>query len=372
MNDKLTIQDLTDLLAEKHGMDKNDAEAFVQESFLMIERALERDKYVKIKGLGTFKLIDVDSRESIDVNTGERIQIQGHTKVSFVPDNNLRDTINKPFSHFDTVLLNENTILEDTPSEEQDKESSVIADVEKQKESSSLKSQMAEEIISLELKRMEMASIIPPVQKEHVIEESELETPQEMISQEIKLIKDNKDESPTPYLVAIIIIVLLVCGGALYFIYQPDMFSTSGKDKIDLPEPSQQAQHIIMMDTTVTETDTINHERVKAVDEIKPSQGGTKVDLGKTVVKTGLSKNEVKTDSIPITPKYSESAKYTITGTKATYTIKEGETLTKVSLRFYGTKAMWPYIVRYNQEVIKNPDNVPYGTQIKIPELLEK
>ena len=75
----------------------------------MIEQALENEKTVKIKGLGTFKLVDVDSRESVNVNTGERFQIKGHTKVSFTPDTNLRDTINKPFAHFETVVLNEGT-----------------------------------------------------------------------------------------------------------------------------------------------------------------------------------------------------------------------------------------------------------------------
>ena len=118
MNERLTIQDLTDLLAAKHSMTKKDAEAFVKEFFLLIEQALENEKTVKIKGLGTFKLIDVDSRESVNVNTGERFQIKGHTKVSFSPDANLRDTINKPFAHFETVVLNENTILEDTPIED--------------------------------------------------------------------------------------------------------------------------------------------------------------------------------------------------------------------------------------------------------------
>ena len=74
MNERLTIQDLTDLLAAKHSMTKKDAEAFVKEFFLLIEQALENENTVKIKGLGTFKLIDVDSRESVNVNTGERFQ----------------------------------------------------------------------------------------------------------------------------------------------------------------------------------------------------------------------------------------------------------------------------------------------------------
>ena len=59
-------------------------------------------------------------------------------------------------------------------------------------------------------------------------------------------------------------------------------------------------------------------------------------------------------------------------GNETTYTIKEGETLTRVALRFYGTKALWPYIVKHNPGVIKNPDNVPYGTTIKIPKLAKK
>ena len=124
MNERLTIQDLTDLLAAKHSMTKKDAEAFVKEFFLLIEQALESENTVKVKGLGTFKLIDVDSRESVNVNTGERFQIKGHTKVSFSPDANLRDTINKPFAHFETVVLNENTVLEDTPIEETEEEES--------------------------------------------------------------------------------------------------------------------------------------------------------------------------------------------------------------------------------------------------------
>jgi len=69
---------------------------------------------------------------------------------------------------------------------------------------------------------------------------------------------------------------------------------------------------------------------------------------------------------------YLDSASYKITGTKTKYTIKEGETLTRVSLRFYGTKAMWPYIVKHNPKVIKNPNNVPYGTTIEIPELTKE
>ena len=114
MNEKLNIQDLIDTLAERHGMSKKNADSFVKEFFQLIEESLEKDKYVKIRGLGTFKLIDVGSRESVNVNTGERFEIQGHTKVSFTPEPALKDIINRPFSHFETVVLNDATVLEDT------------------------------------------------------------------------------------------------------------------------------------------------------------------------------------------------------------------------------------------------------------------
>ena len=67
-----------------------------------------------------------------------------------------------------------------------------------------------------------------------------------------------------------------------------------------------------------------------------------------------------------------DSTSYTIVGTETTYTIKSGETLTKVALRFYGTKVLYPYIVKHNPAVIKNPNNVPAGTTIKIPKLKKK
>ena len=95
-------------------MSKKNADSFVKEFFKLIEESLEKDKYVKIRGLGTFKLIDVGSRESVNVNTGERFEIQGHTKVWFTPEPALKDIINRPSSHFQIVVLNVATLIKDT------------------------------------------------------------------------------------------------------------------------------------------------------------------------------------------------------------------------------------------------------------------
>ncbi len=100
MSEKVTIQDIIELLAEKHSMTKKDAEIFVKGMFELIEEALVTEKYVKVKGLGTFKLTEVESRESVNVNTGERIEIQGHTKISFYSDSSMKDLINKTIRSF--------------------------------------------------------------------------------------------------------------------------------------------------------------------------------------------------------------------------------------------------------------------------------
>lgn len=115
MGERINIQNLIDLLAEKKGLNKKEVDLFLKEMFSLIEEALEKDKYLKIKGFGTFKLIAVDSRESVNVNTGERIEILGHTKISFTPEASIRDQINRPFSHFETVILNDDTVFVDMP-----------------------------------------------------------------------------------------------------------------------------------------------------------------------------------------------------------------------------------------------------------------
>lgn len=111
MDRKILIQELSEGLAGRKDMPLKDAELFVRSVFEIVEEYLQTDKLVKIKGFGTFKLVRVDSRESVDVNTGERIVINGYTKVTFTPDTTLRDEINKPFAQFETVILYDNTDL---------------------------------------------------------------------------------------------------------------------------------------------------------------------------------------------------------------------------------------------------------------------
>lgn len=113
MNNRLTIQDLAGLLAEYTGKDKNSSERFLREFIAVVSEGVYTDKLVKVKGLGTFKIIPVEKRESIHVNTGERFVIPEHYKFSFLPDKELRELVNKPFSFFETTELGENVDFTD-------------------------------------------------------------------------------------------------------------------------------------------------------------------------------------------------------------------------------------------------------------------
>jgi nucleoid DNA-binding protein len=104
---KVTIQEIAKVLVEKNGLSQRDASKFGTEMFALILERLQQGELVKVKGLGTFKIIDVEARESVSVRTGERVVIESHPKVSFTPDTTMKELVNKPFSQFDTVVLND-------------------------------------------------------------------------------------------------------------------------------------------------------------------------------------------------------------------------------------------------------------------------
>ncbi len=120
---KISIQDLSSVLVDKRGLSKKEASNFISEMFDIVQQELEKEKLVKIKGLGTFKIIDVDDRESVNVNTGERVLIEGHGKITFTPDSLMKELVNKPFSQFETVVLNDGVEFEEEELREEVSES---------------------------------------------------------------------------------------------------------------------------------------------------------------------------------------------------------------------------------------------------------
>ena len=144
----LTVKDLAEILVQKHQLDSRSAEAFINAVIETIHEGLKNDRVVKVKGFGTFKLTAVRERESINVNTGERVVISGHDKVSFTPDAVLRDLVNKPFAQFDTVVLADGVDFEDMPeieTEDADIAAEEAAEIPVQEEAKAVSEQVEQE-----------------------------------------------------------------------------------------------------------------------------------------------------------------------------------------------------------------------------------
>ena len=185
----------------------------------------------------------------------------------------------------------------------------------------------------------------------------------------------NKAGSSTmKFFIGIVVLVVLLCVGAVTFMYYPDLLdrmSTPSTEKVADEKVEKPAVPVALTDSIVRkDTTTVVAKKDTVAEVVTPKVVEEPKPVAKQETPATAPKKETK--KAAATPFEPDSVNYKIVGTKATHTIQEGETLTKVALRFYGTKALWPYIVKYNSGVIKNPDHVPYGTVIKIPELEKK
>lgn len=386
MNEKVNIQNLIELLVEKHRITPKEAEEFVKTFFAVIEEGLEQDKYVKIKGLGTFKLIGVESRGSIDVNTGERIEIQGHTKVSFTPDSALKELINRPFGHFETVILNENTVLEDTPIEKAGEdeledvsigqnvadESDTISEIPSEPASPLIESVIVTEKVATEEDADEQQEEEGEISttEETLKNSQQKEDTDEGVLQQTD-IKENKDNGLKWFMIALAC-VFLVCAGIVFYLYYPDLqeksIPVSSEEEYTYPTVTMGLQQDSIQGDSLKRTeDTLRIPQPTTAEENPASRQQVEKKVVSEEPQKVVKKTTVK--SQPVNP---DSVNYEIVGTETTYTVKEGETLTRISLRFYGTKALWPYIVKHNADVLKNPNNVTSGTTLKIPKLIKK
>lgn len=421
MNEKINIQELIQLLSDRLGVGAQDAESFIKEFFLLIESGLERDKYVKVKGLGTFKLIDVDNRESVDVNTGERIEIQGHTKISFTPENTLKELVNRPFSHFEAVVLNDHVNFEDASEEgtEEERSSEETAAIEQTTMQPDVQPDteqtMQPEVVmpsedtdepevesGADQKCLEITNVVEQAVSDNVPEETvrealpEASVPVHDLHQKTvgdennQAVVSNRRSGGARLFAGIMSAVMLCCACVVLALYWDSLFP----EKEVLPQGQSdptESWHTAWEDST---------EQLAAVEDVQaeaneqtsqkqhslpvteatqqkatPSQPQEQIQkqAAENIQQPVQQVQPVKKEKVsPAKTLKADSVSYVIVGTQASYTMKAGETLTKVALRFYGTKALWPYIVKHNKGVIKNPDNVPYGTVIQIPKLEKK
>ena len=485
MNEKLNIQNLTDEFAESYGINRKDAEAFIKEFFSVIQEGLEKDKYVKIKGFGTFKLIEVDSRESINVNTGERFEIQGHSKITFTPDNNIKEAVNKPFSAFQTVVLADGVAIDapeenliDALSDEIKEEEPAVIEAEPQVEAepvvaepepidepaASVEEPAAEEVPAVEEPVAEEPTPTEPSEedevKEAVIEEpvTETETAQDDAEQPadatilsifdddaikkkdqpvshqeevmaLKLTEEKRkeisrkaDRSATPYLMFLAVLTIMICLGIVAYIYYPDLAKNDAKpitplsseintqqsetestieapvettqpdvapDSVAAPAVETQTQSEEPVKKEVTAPITVREESVPMAETQPATPAATQpttsaAEQPKTTTKpaasaatqtakpaTQTAKPAAQTTKSATTLKVGKN-EYVVEGEIETHVLSKGETLFSLSRKYYGNNAMYACIIEYNKDVIKNPDNIPEGTKLRIPKLVKK
>ena len=158
--DRISIQEIAAILTVKSGLKKKDAERFATTLFEVVKDGLESERLVKVKGLGTFKVIDIEARESVNVNTGERVLIEGHEKISFTPDATMKELVNKPFSQFETVVLNEGVEFDDA---------ATVAEPAEE--------ELAVEVPTVETPTVEVPTVETPTVEEPSVEEPPVEEP---------------------------------------------------------------------------------------------------------------------------------------------------------------------------------------------------
>lgn len=377
MNSRLTIQDLAALLAERTGKDRNSAEQFLREFIAIVSQGVFTDKIAKVKGLGTFKVVLVEKRESIHVNTGERFLIPAHYKFSFLPDKELRELVNKPFSFFETTELNENVdftdldVSADVEEKETEDESveEVIPENEEEQVVESLQSteevpeDTEKEELPEEVEQEETVSeeVVPEeVPNAPDIEES---APEETVDQQDISEEEPKEEpgqissandfSDTDYqfedeepssshwvrgLVIAGIVAIVVAGST--FLYLNRSFFLGP----EIPTP-------------VLTGRSLPDQATAAVDTLHEVEAETDVEIEEI-------KDTVITEPSVTTPEVPAKASEVLAKVK----IETGSRLTLISLEYYGSKIFWVYLYDYNKAAIKDPNNIPVGTEILVPD----
>ena len=399
MEEKITLQQIVDALAEKNGISKKKADALVRTMFEVIQEALSEEKYVKIKGLGTFKLTEVDSRESVDVNTGERIEIGGHVKVSFTPDTAMKELINKPFAHFQTVILNEHTQLDDTevvdykevlseddidmPVQEEREEKATNTENHSEKaeiipqqdnqfmqettEVPASDQTTEEESIESLTAEVVMPAIQPEVAKADAQDKEsiaceKLKEPANLDSVNTDVNDDNQKKHANTSLwkgvaigLSISLLVAVIWG--VYVIFAPsEQPATEQVVRIIQPKLEEKTPSEVLVPKDTIKGDTLSVLPPETTDEEENEQ----------VEVEHIQPEKPKHQPIAL---LSDTIEYRITGTLMDHTLKEGETIIKLANRFYGSKKLWPYIANHNKDIIKDVDKVPVGTKLRIPKL---
>lgn len=385
---KITIQDIAKTLIERNGLSKKEASTFVNAMFDIIKQALERDRIVKVKGFGTFKIIDVDARESVNVNTGERVLIEGHDKITFIPDALMKELVNKPFSQFDTVVLKDGVDFDDEEEGKASEDSkttevSEAAPLVEFGDSINLKPVLLGEPAPKPASEPEPKSESKPV-SEPVEEPSQkpsdehVEDPvQDVIEEEPLYDWEEETSDNKQWWIALAACLLGLIGGYLLGSYYPLSKFTSQNDiQLVYPDTVKVADVQEVVDTLEDVLEPVDSAEIQAaIQEAKVEEEAPKPEV-KAEEKT--SKPEVKAEPQSqsqlddMNAKYAamdvrvRTGAYRIVGTDRVVTAKEGDNIVKIARRVLGPD-MECYLEVYNG--LKASSELKAGQEIKIPKL---
>lgn len=371
---KISIQDLASNLANRQGIDKTSAETFIKAMFTTIENGLNADGMVKIKGFGTFKVIDVDARESVSVNTGERVTIEGHKKITFTPDNTMKEMVNRPFAQFDTITLDDELSLIDiVPTPTTDEESEKADEVTQLPEEEENPSDSERQIIDKGEESSESEEETVDTKEENENGKEEDEEIGEEDEDEAGEEDEDEEEEHKHNGWWWIVLIIIVIAGILYASYHvgynfgqyidiiEDFLNIKGADSTDVRDEEADIMKILNYAQDSTKTDSVEKDSSQVIESRNDSTMTTytiapadKKSSDEPIIDYGALDNRVRTGA------------YTITGLDYEVTVKEGETVQKISRRIFGP-GMECYIEAFNG--IERGASVQTGQKLKIPKL---
>lgn len=399
MDAKLNQSDLISLLAKGSNISVAKAELFTKNFFDLIVEGLEKDGIVKINGLGTFRITDVASRGSVNVNTGEKIEIKGHKKLTFIPADALKDSVNQPFAMFEPVEVDD-TYQPEVTGETENDDTADLADAVEQPDN--VEETIVDSVDAVEeteptkevadthetVKETEIPETVVeenPAVEEQVIHEEMTTEPVEENIQEKNDTTVSSVEQPEPvptkkknrWIYALFVILGFVVGFVAVRMLGRDgganVEESAVADTAETTVPSPKVNEPVAAESEVTANiDTIS----TTVDDAVTATAGTEQP-----VESGLSAEEVQDVYTFVMVEELAAIKvkdispgdtllYVAEGELARHIVAADETLVKIANKYFGDRRLWPYIVKYNN--MRNPNNLRSGMEIAIPRLIPK
>ena len=189
----IKLIDLAARIAGKHAMSQEDAERFLSQLIGVMNDGLREDKFLKMKGLGTFKIVSVNARESVDVNTGERIKIEEREKVSFVPETSMRDLVNRPFAQFETVVLQDGVDFGEIDSKYAEEESREVQENGKDGSEENLRVSDNNRLTVSDITSDERAEVVSG-EREEIVSDKRAEIVSDKKNKKDKMVSDKKSK----------------------------------------------------------------------------------------------------------------------------------------------------------------------------------